>query len=320
MARPLIRDCDEFRVVRFKQLTRKERETAWLEERRNGVGGSEMGTILGLNKYSTPYRLWLEKTGREQPEDISGKWAIVKGKALERELRNRFKTLHPELEVYDGTDKSLISNEHEFMHASLDGILYDETNGFGVLEIKTANARRAGDWHDNEGNLVIPPYYLAQVTHYLAVTGWRWGYVYADIGESEPVEILFDRNEDDVNAVIKCAETFWGYVTRDEAPELSTAEEVKLVHPDDDGDIVEADDKQRFEVFASAYENAGEVIREWKKKRKDLGDKLAVMVGEHQGVKTPDGKVTFKTQERAEHVVKASTTRVLRVSENKEGK
>lgn len=76
-----------FDVHRFRQHTKKERESAWHAFRALGVGGSDMSTILGLNPYSTPYDLWLEKTNRQQPEDISGKWAIVKGNALEVELR-----------------------------------------------------------------------------------------------------------------------------------------------------------------------------------------------------------------------------------------
>ena len=116
MARHLLRDCDEFTLVRFKQLTAKERHEAWLKHRREGLGGSDMATILGLNKYKTPYELWLEKTGREQPVDISDKWAIVKGNALEKELRNRFRDLHQEWECYDGTDKSLISRNHPFLN------------------------------------------------------------------------------------------------------------------------------------------------------------------------------------------------------------
>ena len=70
-----------FDVHRFRQHTKKERESAWHAFRALGVGGSDMSTILGLNPYSTPYDLWLEKTNRQQPEDISGKWAIVKGNA-----------------------------------------------------------------------------------------------------------------------------------------------------------------------------------------------------------------------------------------------
>lgn len=179
-----------FDVHRFKGdgTTKESRHQAWLAFRAKGVGGSDMGTILGLNPYSTPYDLWLEKTGRQKPEDISGKWAIVKGNALEVELRRRFRALHPEYQVIDGTDISLVSKQHPLMHASLDGFVYDEaSDSWGVLEIKTANANRGRtDWHDETGELIAPDYYLAQVTHYMAVTGFTWGVFYADIGESEP--------------------------------------------------------------------------------------------------------------------------------------
>lgn len=36
----------------------------WLEARKGGIGASEIGTILGVNPYDTPYQLWLRKTGR----------------------------------------------------------------------------------------------------------------------------------------------------------------------------------------------------------------------------------------------------------------
>lgn len=144
-----------FDVHRFRQHTKKERESAWHAFRALGVGGSDMSTILGLNPYSTPYDLWLEKTNRQQPEDISGKWAIIKGNALEVELRRRFRQLHPEYQVIDGTDISLVSKQHPLMHASLDGFVYDEeSDSWGILEIKTANANRGRtDWHDETGEL-----------------------------------------------------------------------------------------------------------------------------------------------------------------------
>ena len=218
-----------FDVHRFRQHTKKERESAWHAFRALGVGGSDMSTILGLNPYSTPYDLWLEKTNRQQPEDISGKWAIIKGNALEVELRRRFRQLHPEYQVIDGTDISLVSKQHPLMHASLDGFVYDEeSDSWGILEIKTANANRGRtDWHDETGEIVAPQYYMAQVTHYMAVTGFTWGVFYADIGESEPVEVRFERDEDDIHAVIKAAEDFWGFVTRDEMPALTGADVAK---------------------------------------------------------------------------------------------
>ena len=30
----------------------------WLDERKKGIGSSEAGTIMGVNKFDTPYSLW----------------------------------------------------------------------------------------------------------------------------------------------------------------------------------------------------------------------------------------------------------------------
>ena len=36
---------------------------AWLDTRREGIGGSDASTIAGVNPYTTLYELWLDKTG-----------------------------------------------------------------------------------------------------------------------------------------------------------------------------------------------------------------------------------------------------------------
>ena len=260
------------------------------------MGGSDLSTILGLNKYATPYTLWLEKTGREQHMDISGKWAVVKGNALETALRARFRSLHPEWECYDGTDKSLVSNTHPCMHASLDGILYDEARGHGVLEIKTANAHRgATDWHDTDGNLMIPDYYMAQVTHYLSVTGWTWGVVYADIGEAEPVEIMFERDEDDITAAITAAESFWGYVERDEPPAL-TVPDVDDMQTREQPDGFEQADDQEFDRLASLWQSLDDTEKTAKKQKTHVAEQLKTMVGaDRAGLISSTCQVGYKT-------------------------
>ena len=296
MARHLLKDCDAFHVIRFNQRTATERHEAWLTQRDHGVGGSDLSTILGLNKYATPYTLWLEKTGREQHMDISGKWAVVKGNALETALRARFRSLHPEWECYDGTDKSLVSNTHPSMHASLDGILYDEARGHGVLEIKTANAHRgATDWHDTDGNLMIPDYYMAQVTHYLSVTGWTWGVVYADIGEAEPVEIMFERDEDDITAAITAAESFWGYVERDEPPAL-TVPDVDDMQTREQPDGFEQADDQEFDRLASLWQSLDDTEKTAKKQKTHVAEQLKTMVGaDRAGLISSTCQVGYKT-------------------------
>ena len=53
----------------------------WLAERRNSLGGSDMGAVLGLNRWSSPYSVWAEKTGRLPPKEDSE--AMRQGRNLE---------------------------------------------------------------------------------------------------------------------------------------------------------------------------------------------------------------------------------------------
>ena len=41
----------------------------WLEMRNKGIGGSEAAVIVGMNRWKSPFQLWLEKTGEVEPED-----------------------------------------------------------------------------------------------------------------------------------------------------------------------------------------------------------------------------------------------------------
>lgn len=40
----------------------------WLEYRKDGIGSSEVATILGLNPWETPYQLWRRKKGWTPPK------------------------------------------------------------------------------------------------------------------------------------------------------------------------------------------------------------------------------------------------------------
>ncbi|MET1032434.1 YqaJ viral recombinase family protein [Domibacillus tundrae] len=43
----------------------------WLMERCNGIGGSDRAAIAGVNKYSSPMKVYLEKTNQIESEEIS---------------------------------------------------------------------------------------------------------------------------------------------------------------------------------------------------------------------------------------------------------
>lgn len=320
MKRHLIKDCDAFTVTSFRKIaTTFEREQAWLEHRTKGVGGSDMSAILGISHYATPLDIWLSKTGRNVPEKKDS-WAIRKGNSLEKDLRQWFKDTHPDMECYDGTNLSLTSRHYPHMLASLDGYLYDPaTESFGVLECKTANSYRAADWRDDDGNPCIPDYYLVQVQHYLAVTGWQWGYVIADTSGVEPLIIRFERDEEDIAAIVNAATNFWRFVESGQMPALSNADDVRKVYPEPTEELEDCSDDDDLYDLMQTYAAAQQQAEEAEAKADSLKNQLIACIGPREGLSCGGYKATFKTVHRKGYtkVVEPSDSRVFRFSKSK---
>lgn len=148
----------------------------WLKLRQiQGIGGSEAGCVLGVNKYKSNVQLWEEKTGRCIPEDISDKPAVRFGKFAEGPLRELFKQDYPQYKV-DYHEFYMYCNEVcPFIFATLDGELTDEKGRRGILEIKTTtiqNPNQWDDWETADHEPKLPESYYTQLLHQLAATGW----------------------------------------------------------------------------------------------------------------------------------------------------
>ena len=61
-----------------------------IENRRDYIGGSDIGTVLGLNPYKSKFTLWSEKVGNVEPEDISDKDPVWFGTMTEAINGKRF--------------------------------------------------------------------------------------------------------------------------------------------------------------------------------------------------------------------------------------
>lgn len=157
---------------------------AWLDARKRGLGGSDAGTAVGVNRYKSNVELWREKTGLTEPEDIGDKPAVKFGKQAEEHLRALFALEHPEFALDYHEFFMYVSDTHPFIYATLDGELTDENGRRGVLEIKTAtinNSAQWGEWLDKDRQPKIPDAYYAQILHQLAATGWDFVILYAYI-------------------------------------------------------------------------------------------------------------------------------------------
>ena len=140
----------------------------WKEGRKKYIGGSDAAAVLGMNPYKTNMRLWEEKTGLVEPEDISDKPYVIYGHKAEDHLRELFRLDFPEYEVFYEPETFIVNDKYPWAHASLDGLLRDKDNRLGILEIKTTNIMQSMQkekWNDR-----IPDNYFLQVLHYMMVT------------------------------------------------------------------------------------------------------------------------------------------------------
>lgn len=177
-------------------------ESDWHELRKKGIGGSDIGAILGVNKYKSAIDVYLDKVENIKT-DLSNNNLVQWGIKLENVIREEFENRNNEnYEVYIVP----YSVKYNQLIANVDGIVKNKKTGkYGVLEIKTANQYTINDWKKG----LVPHSYYAQVMHYLAVTGLDYGIIVVLIGGNEYKEFYIERNEEEIEMIKLVAKEFW---------------------------------------------------------------------------------------------------------------
>lgn len=266
---------------------------AWLDQRRKGVGGSDVASIMGLSPYRGAYEVWAEKSGLIEAPDISDKPAVVWGNILEPIVGEHYAENHPDREVRR-LNAVCQSIERPWAQASLDYEVKDPELGWGVLEIKTAGQRSEGKWDDG-----VPLFYQTQVVHYLSVTGRPFADVAVLIGGQDYREYRIMRDEDDIHAVESAVDEFWRRVQTGEAPQVDgtpgEAEAIFKRHPKSGDEMVETEGIPRELADYIFYK---EVLDKAKKNVDKAGDALKEIIGDNKGLYSDDYIVTWPRGER----------------------
>ena len=267
---------------------------AWLDVRSRGIGGSDVAALMGLSPYRTPYETWAEKSGLAEPEDISGRPAVMWGNILEPVVGNHYETVHPDRKVRR-VNAVCRSIQRPWAQASLDYEVLDPDEGeWGVLEIKTASERMKEQW--DEG---VPLYYLTQVTHYMSVTGRRYADVAVLIGGNDYREYRVYRDEDDIASVNEAVDGFWKRVESGDAPDvLGTVGESHILFRQHKGgsEVIEdygqdPDELTEYLAAKATYEAAKEVYQLRQVKLKQL-------IGDDKGFESDSGRVVWSRSTR----------------------
>lgn len=211
-------------MVEMKIL--KDREE-WLQNRFNGIGGSEISAVIGCNPYMDNVKLWQIKTKEIEPEDISEKPYVLYGTKAEEHLRALFQLDFPQYKLEYIENNSFKNSKYPWALASLDGWMHDQDGRLGIFECKTTNILQSQQ--KEKWNQRIPENYYCQCLMYMAVLEADFCILKAQLKSEFKDEIYlqtkhfkFNRDEvqDDIEYLMKKGSEFWEYVKAKKHPPL----------------------------------------------------------------------------------------------------
>jgi putative phage-type endonuclease len=202
-------------LVPTRGMTRED----WLTYRMTGIGGSETGSILGLDDYKCAGELFEQKIGLRPTWDRDS-MARFMGRMSEDLLAKLW-------QYWDGSEESMMANgaadrivrrcrrvnayvrnpAYPWLFISLDRVIQKDPRGEGILEIKNIGQWEASKWVGN-----LPPKHITQVTTYMGVAEIAWSEmaVWQDGRRAEVYPL--DVNEGIWQEVVVRTKAFWDKV------------------------------------------------------------------------------------------------------------
>lgn len=183
----------------------------WLSARRGGIGGSDASTVVGVNRYSSRYELWLDKTGRLRDIEVTPR--MEAGVRMETVMRQWFMD---RTGIQIRRQGLVRSKARPWQMVSLDGLTADG----GIFESKCTNWRLADEWEGDQ----VADHAEVQAQHGLAVTGRSHAWVVALIDGWDFQIRRVDRDEDLIASITEMEERFWfDHVIADVEPAIEAA-------------------------------------------------------------------------------------------------
>lgn len=267
------------------------KHSEWLEWRRKGIGGSDAGALCGVNPYSSPVAVYLDKTGQSVEKEDSEQMRI--GRDLEAYVADRF---------VEATGKKVrrqnsifYHEKYPFMLANVDRLIVGEDAG---LECKTTNSYSADKWKDGK----IPESYEIQCHHYMAVTGAKRWYIACLIGNSQFVWRTIERDEELIDSLIQIESDFWNnYVLAGIAPppdgSKASEEILKQMYPESDPGLM-VDLLDEMEEQLSRVKEIDALTDKLKAEKEGIYQKVKNHMGEAEKATGAHYSVSWKSQKQ----------------------
>lgn len=261
----------------------------WLQLRTSGIGSSEIGTLLGYNKYQTPLQWWRLKTGRDpQPEQND---AMLRGHIFEDGVAQFF-AAKTESEIIKNTAANITYRdpEHPWRQVTPDRFCWipgrphysrNNANKF-ILECKTHMGYVTPD-HSLFHN------WRAQVMYQLGICGCPYGYIAYLDSSLDVTHVRIDFSQEEFDAICSVIDTCWNvYIQKDIAPDAATYEDVLATYPRQvDGKSVEFD--LATEQKLQRYKEITAEMKTLETEQKQLKDEISILLTDADRAVDPSG-------------------------------
>jgi len=283
---------------------------AFLRDRKQGLGGSDVAAVFSLEPYGCATRLWYDKRDVGPDHEEEENPVLELGTFLEPLIVSKFQREFPDYKIIL-EDESRSSKDYPFMRANVDGIIEAPGRGRGILEAKTAG-RDVFYKMRKEG---LPQGYVLQLQQYLYVYDCQWGafaIMNRESGQYESFEV--ERDDALIAMIIEAEEKFWKSVENGPMPDRLDPSDKRcktcnfrrqcqgdyiLQSIEEEGcDIPDLSNDQEFAQAAKDYIDAKEILADAELIKKAAEDTMKELIGNKPLVMGAGLKIHYKPQTR----------------------
>lgn len=275
---------------------------AQISARKQGIGASEAVILFPEipNSYSTPYQLWMLKTGKMESDFEMNDYQWW-GHELEPAISKRYE--YETGETLEYRPDTVIHSRLPYMLCHPDRYVFGRRK---LVEIKTASFDPA-KWGES-GTDHVPPEYLLQVQHQLACTGYEEADLIVFFLDYRQSRIYHIKRDNELIATIENRITaFWNNnVLADVAPDLTSLADCKLKFSKNKlAELVEADENT-LEVI-NVLRQVRERLKIDNEYENDCLQQLFMFIGDKSGIQQ-DGKIlaTWKCDKNGKRTFRLS--------------
>lgn len=290
----------------------------WLALRTKDLTASDLGAVAGLDHRRTALRVYAEKAGIiTQPDDTD---IMRRGRWLEAAVVEALRDQHPDWAIRRAG--VYLRDPINRLGATPDVVAIDPArDGIGNIQCKVVSRPIfEAQWPDDRPPLGYELQTLAEAM--LMEAAWAMvAALVVDTYTAELVEFEVARHAGAEIRIRKMARDFMAGVDerREPAPVYaSDAEVIAAMFPTSEPGKMRdlAGDNHLPELLAELVDLKARIKADTGR-REAIETELKSKIGEAEGATLPGWSMTWKPQSRAEHVVPASTFRVLRIRDRR---